>query len=53
MEEILKAVSTVGFPITITIYLLIERNTIVKAYTEKMGELVTKIEILIGTQINK
>jgi len=53
MEEILKAVSTVGFPIAITIYLLIERNTSVKAYTEKMSELVTKIEILIGTQFTK
>ena len=53
MEEILKAVSTVGFPITITIYLLFERNTSIKAYTEKMNELVTKIEILMGTQINK
>jgi len=44
MEEILIAVSTVGFPIAVTIYLLIERNTSVKAYTEKMGNLSQKLK---------
>ena len=43
-----EVVSTVGFPIAVTGYLLWERNTSLKNYTQTMTDLVTKIEILIG-----
>jgi hypothetical protein len=43
MEEILIMTSTVGFPIAVCIYLLIERNKEIKS----MNKLLTRIETLI------
>lgn len=44
MEEILKAVSTVGFPIAITAYVMIRlENT----FSTKVGDLTTAINKLI------
>ena len=43
-----EVVAQVGFPIAVTGYLLWERNTSLKNYTNIMQNLVTKVEVLVG-----
>jgi hypothetical protein len=47
MEEIIVMTSTVGFPIAVCIYLLVERNKEIK----NMNKLLTRIETLIRERL--
>ena len=47
MEELIVMTSTVGFPIAVCIYLLVERNKEIKS----MNKLLTRIETLIEERL--
>ena len=47
MQELIDIVSTVGFPIAISVYLLYERDRT----TKRMIEMLTTIEILIRERL--
>jgi hypothetical protein len=47
MDELIVMTSTVGFPIAVTIYLLVERNKEIKS----MNKLLTRIETLIEERL--
>ncbi len=46
-KDILDAISTTGFPIAVTIYLLIERNGTMNKFTQALTELTQSVNILV------
>lgn len=47
MKEITDIISTTGFPIAVTIYLLIERNGTMNKFTQALTELTQSVNILV------
>ena len=47
IKEITDIISTTGFPIAVTIYLLHERNSIMNKFTQALTELTQSVNILV------